>query len=231
MTGPQYTFERDQLVFAKRKIALRFWLQGRGYYKALEAMEFAERYHVGTRKDGMTPEFDHQVSIAHFVRTLPDLLYPEATITTVILHDTPEDYAVAIKKIETLFGTQVAEATELMNKFDAYGRPKDHASMIEAMGWNAIASVAKPADRIHNWNSMIGVFTPEKQLTYVVEGEQLLPMVKIARRRFPQQERAYENIKHMMQSQTRMIRASLKNFPELSGQLGEPVATANPLEE
>lgn len=196
--------------FAKRKVALRYWLQGRNYFTALEAMEFAASYHIGTRKDGLTPEFDHQISICHFVRTLPDLMHEEATIATMLLHDVPEDYDVPIKTIADLFGEQIAEATELLNKNDAYGRPKNHQSMIESMAKNPIASIGKPSDRIHNWNSMIGVFTPEKQLRYIEEGAQLIPMIKEARRRFPRQERAYENLKHMMQSQINLITASSK---------------------
>ncbi len=37
--------------FEKMKIAIRYWMKGRGYYTALKAMDFAEKYHTGTRKD------------------------------------------------------------------------------------------------------------------------------------------------------------------------------------
>ena len=202
------------MTHTKRQIALRYWLQGRGYYTALEAMDFAAGYHTGMRKDGVTPEFDHQISICHYVRSLPDLIHEEDTIATMLLHDVMEDYDVKLRTIISLFGDRIAEATELLNKNDESGRPKNHQSMIDAMAKNPIASIGKPADRIHNWNSMGTVFTPKKQLQYVDEGSLLLPMVKEARRRFPRQERAYENIKHMMQSQIMLIRASLQNYKE-----------------
>lgn len=200
--------------FAKRQISLRYWLLGRRFYTALEAMEFAAGFHTGTRKDGATPEFDHQISICHFVRTLPDLMFEEATIATMLLHDTPEDYPEAATQIQPLFGDQIAEAVELLNKNDAYGRPKNHQSMIADMAKNPIASIGKPSDRIHNWNTMVGVFTPTKQRSYLEEGKQLFPMIKEARRRFPIQERAYENVKHMMLSQIALISASLKQTEE-----------------
>jgi (p)ppGpp synthase/HD superfamily hydrolase len=220
-------------TIAKRKVALRYWLQGKGYHVALEAMEFAAQHHTGTRKDGVTPEFDHQVSICHFIRTLPDLMHEEETIATMLLHDVPEDYDVSIKTIEEMFGAQIAEATELLNKNDAQGRPKNHLSMIEALARNPIASVGKPADRIHNWNSMNNrkadssepVFTPEKQARYVVEGEALIPMVKAARRLFPRQERAYENLKHMLLSQSRLLRAM--HADHFESVIGQPAIMKN----
>lgn len=43
----------------KRLVSLRYWLIGRRYFTALEAMEFAAAHHTGFRKDGKTPEF-HQ---------------------------------------------------------------------------------------------------------------------------------------------------------------------------
>jgi len=66
--------------YEKMKIALRAFLQGRKYYNALRAMDFAEKRHTGIRKDG-APEFSHQVTQALYAITMVDLLmFPEATI-------------------------------------------------------------------------------------------------------------------------------------------------------
>ena len=54
--------------YEKQKIALKYWLIGRGYHKAVEAMSFAEKFHSGTRKDG-AHEFSHQVSQASLARS------------------------------------------------------------------------------------------------------------------------------------------------------------------
>ncbi len=56
--------------FTKSCIALRYWLLGRQWHLASEALEFAQAYHTGTRKDGVTPEMAHQVHVAHYQRTL-----------------------------------------------------------------------------------------------------------------------------------------------------------------
>lgn len=55
---------------------------------------------------------------------------------------------------------------------------------------------------------MIGVFAYEKQKEYVEETEvYILSALKEARRRFPRQEPAYENIQHMLVSQIELLQA------------------------
>ena len=191
----------------KREISLRYWLQGAQYYQALAAMEYAAGYHTGVRKDGVTPEFDHQISIAHYVRTLRDQLeYPEHTLCVVFLHDVREDYGVSGQEITQRFGDQVARAVDAMTK-TFRGQARSEQLVFEQIASDPIASVAKGADRIHNLNSMVGVFNTQKQLTYVDEAERLfLPMLKKARRLHVRQEGVYENIKHMLMSQINLIK-------------------------
>jgi (p)ppGpp synthase/HD superfamily hydrolase len=200
--------------FEKRKISLRYWLHGRGFTKALEAMEFGSQLHDGFRKDKVTPEFDHQVSIGHYVRTLlPSLLYPEETMSTVFLHDTREDYGVSSREIRQLFGSKAADAVDcltkkVVRKGGGKGLTRDPIDLFARMSENPIASIVKAADRVHNLQSMIGVFSEEKQVSYIKEVRDLfLPMLKSARRNFPAQELAYENAKHMLLSQIELIEA------------------------
>jgi (p)ppGpp synthase/HD superfamily hydrolase len=196
------------MSFQKREISLRYWLQGGQYFKALHALEWAKRYHTGVRKDGVTPEIDHQISIAHYVRTLhTSLLHVEDTLITVLLHDVREDYGVSDQEVEREFGTRVARAVDAVTK-TFRGEKRDAQTLFDRMAQDPIASVVKGADRIHNLNSMVGVFSPEKQQAYVQEAEQFFfPMLKQARRLHPQQEPVYENLKHMMRSQVALIKA------------------------
>ena len=194
-------------AIAKREISLRYFLQGAEYFTALEAMEFAQRYHTGVRKDGVTPEFDHQISIAHYVRTLRhQLVQPELTLCVVMLHDVREDYGVSDEEIRKRFGDPVARAVDAMTKtFRGQVRPEQ--LVFEQIAADPLASVAKGADRIHNLNSMVGVFSKAKQLSYVSESEEyFLPMLKKARRLHVRQEAAYENIKLMIMSQIDLIK-------------------------
>ena len=72
---------------AKQLAALRYWLQGREYYRALRVLDWAEPYHGGLRKDNVTPTFNHQTEITLFISRLPGLLHREDTIITGIIHD------------------------------------------------------------------------------------------------------------------------------------------------
>lgn len=189
--------------YDKLKLSLRYWLLGRDYHSAVEALEFAAEYHTGVRKDGLTPEFEHQIRIAHFIRTLePSLLNPEDTIASALLHDVVEDHPVPLDAIYRKFGKVVGTAVDMLTK----NKGKDDIEYYKQMETNAIASIVKGADRMHNVQSMQGVFTSDKQLNYVAEVNHfILPMLRNARRNFPTQEAAYENIKHVLRSQVEFV--------------------------
>lgn len=205
--------KRKDIFISHKKLysSLRYWLLGKGYFLASRALNYAAKYHNGVRKDGVTPEFDHQLRICHYIRTLPHLLYPEETITAALLHDTVEDTDVTIGDIKNLFADNkefaelVSEAVELLTKKkgDLKKPPKDYFRQI---GFNPIASIIKGADRNHNFQTMTGVFNLQKQKDYIAEAETfILPMLKVARREFPEQEPAYENLKHLLNSQIELL--------------------------
>ena len=194
--------------FEKQLAALRYWFSGRGYYLALDAMEYASRFHTGTRKDGLTPEFQHQLSIAHHLRSLEkNLMFAEETLAAVFLHDVPEDFDIGFEEIESRFGPRIKNAVMLLTKKHR-GTEKAKEGYFKAMAEDPIASLVKGGDRVHNIQSMVGVFSQEKQKKYMEEAEgYIIPMLKDARRKFPRQEAAYENIKFFMASQIDLIRA------------------------
>jgi GTP pyrophosphokinase len=196
--------------FLRHRERIRAWLLGRKYYKSVEALEFAAKFHTGIRKDGRTPEFHHQISIAHYIRTLHNLRMPEEVLTTAFLHDVVEDYDVSPDEIEARFGREVREAVLLLSK-KFRGEKKAPEEYYKAMRTNSIASVVKGSDRIHNFQTMHSVFTCEKQLRYICECEQfILPMLAEARNNFPGQELAYENIKHALKGQIELLKLSIE---------------------
>jgi len=192
--------------FYRHRERMRAWLLGKEYYNAVRALEFAAKYHVGLRKDGTTPEFHHQISIAHYLRTLPNLRDQELVLITIFLHDVVEDYDVPPDTIRAQFGETVCNAVLLMSKV-CRGKKKGTEEYYAAMHGNPIASVCKGADRIHNFQTMPSVFSCEKQLRYIAECEaHILPMLAEARNNFPDQELAYENIKHALKGQIELIK-------------------------
>ncbi len=202
--------------YDKMKIALRAFLEGRKFYNALRAMEFAEKLHNGVRKDGQ-PEFSHQVSQALYAITMIDLLIsPEETICVIFLHDTIEDKDVTYKQIVELFGLIVGDATLKMSKVvNGFRIPDD--LYYNVLSTCHIASIAKGFDRVHNLMTMLGGFKPEKRVSYVDETlEKTVPMLKISRRNFPEQQPVYENIKFVMTNQIQLYKALNKKDLEVS---------------
>lgn len=198
--------------FEKMRIALRYWLIGKEYFKAVEAMEFAERYHNGKRKDG-SHEFSHQVSQASLARTLiQGVKYKEELFIVIFLHDICEDKGISFEEIELRFGKRVRDAVELMTK--VYRDIKiPNETYYQNLSECEIASVAKGFDRIHNLMSMLGGFKPEKQVSYIQETlEFTVPMLKKAKRNFPYLENVYENIKFIMTNQVQLYNALNKHL-------------------
>ncbi len=190
--------------FEKMRIALRYYLIGKGYFKALEAMEFAERYHTGKRKDG-NHEFSHQVSQAHLARTLiENVRHKEELFIVIFLHDICEDKGVSFEELEIKFGLLATNSIRLMTKlYRGIKTPNDiyYPNMIDC----PLTSLAKGFDRVHNLMSMLDGFKPEKRMSYIQETTEFtVPMLKSAKKRFPDQESVYENIKFIMTNQIQL---------------------------
>jgi (p)ppGpp synthase/HD superfamily hydrolase len=198
---------------SKRRTYLRGFLLGRSFYRAAEAMDYAANLHTGVRKDGVTPEFAHQVYIASYLSTLlPHLRYPEETLAVGFLHDVVEDCHVSVAEIESRFGSLVAEATDAMSK-ETEGVRRSSASVAQMQAKSPIASIVKCADRINNQQTMPGVFTEAKIQQYLQETRtDIIPMLKQARKRFPDQELAYENAKTVLYAQIEMLEAALSGL-------------------
>lgn len=181
---------------------------GKGWYTALEAMEFAGNFHKGKRKDGITPEFFHQIEIAGFLMTLSDsLMYPQETVAVSFLHDCPEDYDIGFEELEVKFGSKVARSTKLVTKTHR-GKKILPEVLFQEMADDPISSMVKAVDRIHNQGSMLEVFARSKQDAYVEETTNfILPMLKAARKKHFKQYNAYMNVMFVLKGQLSMIRA------------------------
>ena len=213
--------------FEKQEIALRYWLNGAKFYTASRALKYMRDRHQGLRKDGITPEYAHQIQIASFLRTLvPGLQFPEDTITVGILHDTPEDKNTSFEEIRKLFGERVAHSVAFLTKEHPSYAPAWTDGKLptkvyyDQLAEDVIASIVKPVDRLFNIFTMCGVynldtnrfdikrpvFKREKQEDYITETESyVLPALKKSRRLFPEQEPAYENVKFNLEAQIALI--------------------------
>lgn len=204
--------------FEKLFISLRYYLisaakSNKAYIPTLNMLEFAKDIHVGTRKDGFTPEFQHQLEIAHFIRTLSsELRNPALVIGLCLGHDVLEDYSnkgpfVTHEQIVAVSGQEMADEILTISK-EYKGVKLSTEEYFSNLSKTPHGSIAKGGDRIHNQGSMATVFTNHKQLSYIDETENfILPMLKVARRTFFDQEAAYENIKFVLKSQMTFVKA------------------------
>jgi (p)ppGpp synthase/HD superfamily hydrolase len=191
--------------YEKHRCAMRYWLLGREWHLALKAMEMGLLHHTGERKNG-NPEFSHQIFQAQYARTLPFLLHPEETLSVIFLHDIVEDHGVAVSTIHAEFGEMVGNGVDLMSDVDTQGRDKPLSAYYSMMVESPVASIAKGIDRMHNFQSMMTVFSDPKKSRYIEETrDHLLPMLKASRKKYTQQEPAYQNVKHMLLTQMELI--------------------------
>lgn len=196
--------------YEKTKIAIRYRMLGAKYFNALKAMEFASEYHIGKRKDG-NPEFSHQVFIANYAVTLniPEI-YLDDLLASIFLHDVCEDYDVLYSKITEKFGEKVSSIVELLSK-EYLGEKKTEEKYFSGLLTDPVAVIAKGCDRIHNIQSMSGGFSTEKQISYIEETRNWhLPMLKKARRIYPEFESAIESIKLSLENRIDLIEAIIQ---------------------
>lgn len=203
--------EERKALFKKKTATLRHKMSGmalfeKDWYRALAALEFGLKHHKGYRKDKITPTYMHQIEMALYAFTLlPHFMFPVRVIIAILLHDTPEDTKVSHEEVSGVVGAESAADVELLTK-EYRGEKKEPDAYFGGIALSPVASIGKGIDRIHNQSTMVGVFTLERQVAYVLETKTyFFKFLKEARRRFPQQEQAYENIKFVLDSQLRVF--------------------------
>ena len=192
----------------KQIVALRYFFLGKQYFKAARSLEFCIDMHPNLRKDGVTPYYLHPVAVCSYVATLSSsLIFPERTLSVALLHDILEDTAVSPKELAEVVLGDLDIVQDVMLFSKNYSIESDYFPNIAR---SAAASVVKGADNVNNIQSMVGVFTADKQVQYVYRTkDKILPCLKVARRNFPEQQFAYENIKLVLNSQTALIEKML----------------------
>jgi (p)ppGpp synthase/HD superfamily hydrolase len=169
------------------------------YEDCIKALNFAATaIHTGVRKDGVTPEFYHQLSILGFLITQHHNLFdPRSTYMAAILHDAIEDYPEFSGQIRELFPADFIYAQRLSKMRN--GEIVPYKLYFDEMAACPVCSPVKLADRIHNISTMPGVFSASKMRKYIGEVTTwFLPMAKQARRNFPGQSDFYEMAKSVL---------------------------------
>lgn len=203
-------------AFENRVVSLDRWLKNNGYYHALNSMHYNKKLFTGFRKDGVTPNFDHHICQAQYLLSFHDkLLYPQETLCTVMFHDSMEDKNITFKDIESVIQSKkiakrVCDSTwRLTKKYE--GEIFNPKKVFKNISSCPIASVVKGADRINNFQTVIDVFTKEKQIKYIQEAEDyFFPMLYHAQDVYPSQYDIYQNIISFLDTQIKLIKLTLK---------------------
>lgn len=200
MTNEKAQFEKD-------RTAIKNYLLGCGYTQALKAMAFAEKFHIGFRKDNVTPEFHHQIRIAFSVLNLRDVENEETCLILSFLHDTKEDYKISQDQLTSLFGSKISSKCSILDKNCFIGE----GDCFTAIGEDIDCSIVKGADNCDNIQSMHGAFTDAKIAIYCERTERyVLPMLKIASRNFPHQSFSYSALRNQLKNKIVLYRELIK---------------------
>lgn len=209
-------YNRTMDRFDKLLISARYWLLGMAehdpkYFKVLEAMEYGLERHNGIRNGGQ-PEFIHQLGIFAHLRTLhKHIRNPVTVYILVFLHDVVEDKNVPLLEIEQIWGAEIARKLDLLSK-EVLGVKKENYSLDPVFA-DEDTAIVKGGDRVNNVSSMVGVFKRPRLERYVKETtEEFFPRLKAARRRFPDQEAVFENIKLELSNQLSLIGHILEGY-------------------
>jgi len=181
-----------------KKTALYQYLETNNMPFSKMALDLAGQYHTGLRKDGKTPEIDHQVSISRYLlKFKTNMMYPDETIASALLHDLSEDYNFLYGDIKKYFGGRISRAVVLLTKeyFGVKRVPEIYFSQITS---DPIASIVKGADRVHNVHT-IQAFKPAKKIEYTDETRDwIIPCLLEAKENFPKQASIYDKMVHIL---------------------------------
>lgn len=197
-----------------QRAVLQHTLIGLGLFQAADALSFMTQVHTGLRRDGVTPEWHHPISVALHLLTLKDAFPADERddlFTMALLHDTLEDCRdVTREHLAARITPHALHGVILLSKTEAAApeRRRDFATYCRELDGHPLTCPVKLADRNRNFDSMVGVFTPEKQLAYVEEAEtHLLPMSRRCRDRYTRLYLPIMNLHQGLKSQIHLIRA------------------------
>jgi len=202
---------KEQIIVLKT--SLRNYFAGKGFEYAIKALREVCTY-PGTRKDKITPVYVHMLCIANYLRGFDHLFIKrdveaspyfdslaDTYFTVAMLHDSTEDRFTTYDDMKHGYGQKIVD---YVSKLDKHGRSEDY--YYEGLANCRVGSVVKGADRIHNCQTMVGVFSIDKQKSYIEETRRnVIPMIDKAADNFPYLDPVYDNIRLVLNSQIQLI--------------------------
>lgn len=178
------------------------------YYELRRLINYSEKVHTNTRKDG-TPEFSHQLEMLALALTFHESLSkPLEVYMAIVAHDLLEDYPTHTNILSVQFPTAYEYSTRL-SKYKDSDQSSTYNLYFKEVSNCEVCSVVKLIDRVHNLSTAPGVFSNEKLLQYCDEvDEYFFELIKVSKEKYNQRS-VYETLKFMLQTQVHTIRALL----------------------
>lgn len=175
---------------SKQEGFFKSYFKKHNFKYAKKAFNLVKEHHNGVRRNG-AQERSHMFEVAgkcirDFHGSLTEV-YLEKLIVCTLLHDFIEDINEAEKiLLEKGFPADIIKTIKLVSKKSDFTKTEEnYIEYHTAIGTDLIATIAKAYDRIHNLNSCIRVFKPEKKLDYIEETKKyIIPNLKVARRTY-----------------------------------------------
>ena len=224
--GPEYEIKlqdlrvKHALQFEREKTALKYYLIGKNFSKAIKALGYVERIEFRLkeeerfRKDRVTPSLHHQLRIALSVTQLCDLPLEleESAIVAALLHDIMEDHMISSEELSAVFDEKISDIIWKLTKKFA-GTHKSKEEYVRDLGLCVIASLVKGLDRLDNLCNMIGVFDLDKMDQYTDEAEKVfLPMLKTSSKLYPELMRTFTGISQQMKRQIKITKQYISMY-------------------
>lgn len=174
-----------------------------------KALPFAWDKHKGQRRKSGAPYIVHPLTMARDALALG--VRDDALVATILLHDVCEDCGVLPWELPV--GQSVRISVSLVTFTVEAGETKDAAMdrYFGLMSEDRSASLTKLFDRYHNLSTMAGVFSLEKQRSYIDETRAyVLPLLHEAENRWPQDDDLLFELEYRMTGMVDLVDENLR---------------------
>lgn len=157
-------FKNEELLY------LKGYLKGKGFDRAVKAVNLAEELHKNTFRKSGEPYISHPCRITNALISLG--INDEDILIGSMLHDVLEDTDVTEEVLSGYFGEDATRIIKLVTKEKGVSIDNYYKNISECKK----ATIVKIADRCHNVSTMY-FFNEEKMKEYIEETEKyVLPM-------------------------------------------------------
>lgn len=181
-------FKNEELLY------LKGYLKGKGFNRAVKAVNLAEELHSNAVRKSGEPYISHPCRIANALISLK--VDDEDILIATILHDVLEDTDIKATLLEEYFGENAVRLIKLVTKEKGVSTKVYYNNISK----DKKATIIKVADRCHNVSTMY-FFTEEKMKEYIEETEvYILPMCSSVSNEHPQVADYLYSMKYQIES-------------------------------